>query len=284
MKTILLLILFFSSFTPTLAQTSENETTISYATILVDHARVRSEPSLIAPILEEKTIGDQIPIYGKTFGDWYQALCLWENSGCISTDEWLETRTLDNSVGYIWAGLTDTVTHSRPNMSLPAQQFMSCIDPNQELSLTSIYFSGREITDQAIISELLASIYSWTGWDNWLGYPPDIEVYDRNGDGVDDVPEGNGLRFGFGVPQDAQKEMQLTLTDQLGNERKILILSSQAYPDLYYVIPFENTVAFARADGKYYGVHPCATRSVPKDQVIPVLHLLETASTFVGYR
>ena len=98
------------------------------------------------------------------------------------------------------------------------------------------------------------------------GYDRAFVDYALDADGIDavlNIDAGDSFWIGyenggFDWPQDVQPVLQLTLVMADGDESWLDVWWSAQTPDVYYALPFANTVAYADAQGEHYGTHPCA--------------------------
>lgn len=69
-------------------------------------------------------------------------------------------------------------------------------------------------------------------------------------------------RGGFAWPEDVEQVLTLTLWMANGEERWIDMYGAASTPDVYYVLPYANTVAYADSNGEHWGTHPCAAVTI----------------------
>lgn len=105
--------------------------------------------------------------------------------------------------------------------------------------------------------------------DSGIGYDRAYVEYQLDADAIGALLAIDGDSFwigyergGFAWPDDVRWVLNVTLWMQNGDERWIEVYGAASTPDVYYVLPYANTVAYADSNGEHWGTHPCAAVTI----------------------
>jgi hypothetical protein len=105
--------------------------------------------------------------------------------------------------------------------------------------------------------------------DSGVGYDRAYVEYALDADAINALLAIDGDSFwvgyergGFAWADDVQPVLTVTLWMADGDERWIDVYGAASTPEVYYVLPYANTVAYADSNGEHWGTHPCAAVTI----------------------
>ena len=110
-------------------------------------------------------------------------------------------------------------------------------------------------------------IFDWQTGNTISLNDPAVAQLPLSWDASDDLWRGYNALNPFDQPSDTQERWKITLFLPDSTERWISVYDSPTTPSLSYLYAYQNTTAFADANGNHFGFHPCRAFAYPAAQI-----------------